>query len=560
MSALREILAKFTIDVDDEELEKAGEKVEGFIGTLKAALPVFAEAFAIDALREFVDSQIEAATALERTSNTLGLSTEQLEIFQYAAGDAGVSADDMNTSLRFLNRNIAEAITKGGDVATTFAAAGIALKNADGTTRDASDVMADLADHVAEMPDAAKKTKLAMDLLGRGGSALIPVLNRGGEAFQEAKKDLDELGGTTSQEFIENAKRIEETQHRLAVAFGNVKQAIVTYLLPAFEWITAKGVKLAQAFFDFNKNTDIVRHGMELLATVAGAKLVLTLGKLGKAFGLLKPSIWQTLVALFEFAIPIALVGLFALLIEDLWTAIEGGDSVIGDMLVNLAGVEGKDAFVKDLIEAWTELKEVWDSLSGADPLSVVAGTIKFLVRVFYELVETGKLFFDVLVSMADIVTSLVQGFGKLGKAWDDFMDDDDSKSTTGQWLSKIGGDISDAFSGAGQANRDGGNKVISDLGAIVDPSAHWRQHPAVQTIPGQSTPAGDETPAGPNASYAPPRVGPAGGRTMNQKNEINVTVQGSKDAKATGRAVGAGVASELEDQNRNSDEALESM
>ena len=73
MSALREIFASFFVEINDEELIHAGKHVEGFIGKIRAVIPVMAEAFAVHALVDFVGETIEAGAHVFDLANKLGV-------------------------------------------------------------------------------------------------------------------------------------------------------------------------------------------------------------------------------------------------------------------------------------------------------------------------------------------------------------------------------------------------------------------------------------------------------------------------------------------------------
>ena len=124
--ALRELLAIFTIDVDSDKLKEADESIKDFIGGAKEAGKALLEAFAVKEVYEFVQSQVEAATQLERTALIMGTSVTELQSLNLAAAQAGVSSDTLSTAMRFLNRNMAE----GSEKRKEFAALGISLTDA----------------------------------------------------------------------------------------------------------------------------------------------------------------------------------------------------------------------------------------------------------------------------------------------------------------------------------------------------------------------------------------------------------------------------------------------
>ena len=113
MSALRELLAFFKIELDDKELKEGEKGISGFIEKLKHAGEAFATVFAVEKFHQFLEGQIAAGAELKKTSEKLSIETDELQAMQLAANEAGVSSESLATGLRFLNRHMSEA-TKGG--------------------------------------------------------------------------------------------------------------------------------------------------------------------------------------------------------------------------------------------------------------------------------------------------------------------------------------------------------------------------------------------------------------------------------------------------------------
>jgi hypothetical protein len=374
--ALRELLAAFSIEVDTAELEKGEKETDGFADKLKEFGKVVAEAFAIHEVKEFIESQIEAGAQLKVTAERLGTDTNELQAMQLAAGEAGVSVDAMSTGLRFLNRNIGEANAGSKEQAQLFAKLGISLKDASGQVRPAGDVMQDLADHIAEIPDAAEKTNVAMKLLGRGGAELIPLLNRGGEAFEEARKDLEELGGGIGTDFVEAAHKAEEANVRLSFAMKSLKSDIALVLLPDVEKLVAGFTDIVKAAFAVERQSHILEDAIGFLK--AGAIL----------FGLVKlveglrafATVEGIVAALNPFNLFIAGIVIALLAYNDLKVALEGGKSVFADTF----GATGIKELRADIDAAKGAADVFLESLGSiADVLSAIGDAAGYVASKF---------------------------------------------------------------------------------------------------------------------------------------------------------------------------------
>jgi len=70
----------------------------------------------------------------------------------------------------------------------------VSFQNSDKTLRNTTSVLEDLADRFHGMPDGPTKTALALQLLGRSGKEMIPLLNEGGESIRSMVEEAKQLG------------------------------------------------------------------------------------------------------------------------------------------------------------------------------------------------------------------------------------------------------------------------------------------------------------------------------------------------------------------------------
>jgi hypothetical protein len=67
---------------------------------------------------------------------------------------------------------------------------------------------------------AVMRTKLALDLFGRSGTALLPILNRGGGALKDLKKKMTDYGLTIQDVDQKRVKKLREAQADLRQMWG----------------------------------------------------------------------------------------------------------------------------------------------------------------------------------------------------------------------------------------------------------------------------------------------------------------------------------------------------
>lgn len=567
MSALRELFAKFFVEADTKELEHAHEKVEGFAAKLKEVGEAVATAFAFEKVKEFVESQVEAAAQLKDTATRIGTTTDELQAMQLAAGQAGVSNEGLATALRFLNRNMADASSKGGESAQAFQQLGVSIKDSSGKARPAGDVMQDLADAIASIDDPARQTQVAMKLLGRGGAELIPLLKEGGKAFEEAREQAQALGGGFSNEFVRSAKEADDAMVRLRFGLTSFKSQVANALLPylakAVEWLTTVAGKATA----WAKATDGLSHAVQFFGAVAGLRALQTVTKLAKAFGLLRGSVLQSVAAMLKFAAPLLIIGLLYLAYDELATLLKGGDSLIGDAL----GPE-KTKFVADLNAAIAKLNEgfkAFGTVIGSDGTAM--GTFTTVVvdaaKAVAKLVEGLAWIVDKGSAVSEAIAGVFYGSGakdKLGdRAGTAYLTPEakaayERLQAGGAGTSEQSGGVGIPSVGATDAHLRRQQELFAEIAARAKASREGRQLPpeSISALAGGVTQVPLAGPQVPNPYAA--ALASAGREqvTLQQQNTTNVEVHGvpTDNAHAVGQAVGAGVATA---QQRANDRAL---
>jgi hypothetical protein len=565
MSALRELLAIFKIEVDHKEVEKGENAIASFKEKLVKFGETLAVTFAVERIKGFLEEQIAAGAELQKTAEKIGTETNELQALELAANKAGVSSESLATGLRFLNRNISEAATKGGEHAALFKKLGVAIKDTSGHARPAGDVLQDFADSIAKIEDPARQVEVAMKLLGRGGVELLPLLKEGGEAFEEARKQLAALGGGMSKDFVKQAHDAERANALLKVGMTGLKSEIAGAMLPTFMQLIRVGTQVAMNLRQMAKEPGALAAGFKALAVVAA---------------LAAPEV--TLIA--------AGAGILYLAIDELYGVLKGNDSLIGDAL----GPD-KKKFVDDLRGAIDVLNgslgqdsEEIDGATGSwqgfkDVIVAVDKVLASIVEAMAWIVDKADLVGDLLASMSTDTAKANVGWDSLKARWADEgtgkhenlkkylsdlkakqrkeREDEDAKPGSEaseqereRWLAAVRD--RDEWEAHNKERVAGGQKPIPIQPELAD---FFNQHAnPFPTIPGAGAPGAPSVPGVPGV---PPGQGgpPVDSTVINQTNNTTIDIQGAdvSDPEATKAAVGQGVTTGVQ---RGNNRALTAM
>ena len=193
---------KFIADMQQayDELKKLEAAASTAMGNIGKATSVVKRAFAAIgiglSIAEFVSwtrQAIEATEAAGKMGQKIGVATKDVAGLQLAYSLAGLEAQAMQTSLTKLSTGIASG-SKG------LAAMGVQTKTAAGAYRETKDVLYEVADQFSTMRDGIAKTALAVDIFGKSGAEMIPLLNGGREGLAEMADMASRLGLVVTDE------------------------------------------------------------------------------------------------------------------------------------------------------------------------------------------------------------------------------------------------------------------------------------------------------------------------------------------------------------------------
>ena len=215
-------------------LGRMGQAAKGVGGLMGALLPVGAVA----GLTAIAKGSIDAADNLNDMSQRTGVAVESLSRFGQAAQDSGSSIEGVAKGMGQLAKRITD---PSSAASKALSGIGVATRDAQGNVRDLDAVMLDISDRFAKMPDGAEKSALAMQLFGKSGVELIPMLNQGRAA-------LEQYQATISGDMAKSADEFNDSLNAIGRSLSGPFNEAVTALLPAITSIAQGIVGIIKAF------------------------------------------------------------------------------------------------------------------------------------------------------------------------------------------------------------------------------------------------------------------------------------------------------------------------
>lgn len=181
------------------------KSVTGMTRSLKTAAGAFVGAFAVGALGNMVQEGLAYASSLGEVAQQLGVSTNALQEYRFAATQVGIEQADMDAALGKLTRSIGEAEAGSKSQAEAFRVLGVATRDANGNLKTTDQILPELVRAFSNIKDPAARAALQVDLFGKSGQKLDTLLSGGIEQVENLRNAAHRLGAVISPDLIARA-------------------------------------------------------------------------------------------------------------------------------------------------------------------------------------------------------------------------------------------------------------------------------------------------------------------------------------------------------------------
>lgn len=254
-------------------LKAAEAKVKGFgaglasVGGVVAGLGVAITTPFLGAAKAFADT----GSALNDMSERTGLSVEVLSALSHAAAQTGTDMQAVEKAVRFTQRTIVDATKGNVEAEASFNALGLsAFKLA--KLRPDQQFQA-VAAAMAKIPNPTLKAAMAMKLLGKGNTAVIPLIDDLSALTAEAKK----LGLVMSGSDAKAADALGDSIDNVTAVVKSAAIAVGSALAPELTALAKSLTEAAVAAISWlkaNRPLVVMAFKVGVAITAVGAALV----------------------------------------------------------------------------------------------------------------------------------------------------------------------------------------------------------------------------------------------------------------------------------------------
>tara|TARA_Y100001973_G_scaffold6110_1_gene8502 strand:- start:4011 stop:5609 length:1599 start_codon:yes stop_codon:yes gene_type:complete len=221
------------------------KKASGAILNFKTGLVAVAGIAGIGLL---VKKSLEAVDANKKLADRLGLSTQQLAGYEYAAVLAGESIDTVRSAFGKMEKNLYEAERGLGTAIYALDKLNISAKELNSLSTD--ERIKAVADAIAGLSTQQEKIGVAMQLFGRAGVNLVNMLDTMSEGLTEAQEKALKLGYALSSAASANIEKYNDAFARLKLSIQGLANVLTAELAIGMTQITDKLTEFLEKFVE----------------------------------------------------------------------------------------------------------------------------------------------------------------------------------------------------------------------------------------------------------------------------------------------------------------------
>jgi hypothetical protein len=313
-------------------------------------------------------------------SRRTGVAVEALQALQYAAAQDGVEIGALESGLRRMQKTAFEAANGSESAAEALELLGVRAE--DLLTLRPEEQFALLGDRIARIEDPAMKAGVAMEVFGRGGTALLPMLKDGATGLADMTREARDLNIVMSAADAHSAHALGDAWTRAKAAGAGLLDSIGAALAPMLTDIAnafARAVAAAIQFVRDNQDLIVTVFKVGAVVAAAGAALM-TAGTAVVAVGALLGG----LAAAFSAVVGVvgALGAVLGALLSPVGLVVAGVIASAGALVYFSGAAEKTMGYAAEQFEALKE--DGTDALAGIRD-ALMAGDIKMAAEIMWQ-------------------------------------------------------------------------------------------------------------------------------------------------------------------------------
>jgi len=166
----------------------------------------------------------------DKMSKRTGIAVDELSRFQFAAQQSGTDINAVEGGLRKMAQMLLNADRGASSATDTLKDLGISAGSLVGKTQTQQFQM--FSEALGNIEDPGRRAALTMQVFGKSGAQLLPLIAEGADGFQALADESDKLGGTVSKLQAKLGAKLTDAFNRVLVAATGLMRVIGEDLAP----------------------------------------------------------------------------------------------------------------------------------------------------------------------------------------------------------------------------------------------------------------------------------------------------------------------------------------
>ncbi len=261
-------------------LAAAQKKLQAFAGAVTTAGKYLAGigAAAIGGLFVAAESFGRTGDAMLAMSARTGIAVESLSELQYTGGEVGVSIENVETSIRKMQKAIGEAAQGSDQASEALGKLGLSASQLQAVAPDQQFEM--IADRLSAIQDPATRAALAMEVFGKSGTSVLPMIALGSKGIDQLREKARKFGIVITTEAAERADAFDDALGLLRATLSAVSRALGEAIVPMLtDFATRAAAVVANITRWIKTHKDLIVTAFKVALAVTGIGLgLITLG------------------------------------------------------------------------------------------------------------------------------------------------------------------------------------------------------------------------------------------------------------------------------------------
>lgn len=314
-NAIRAGRAQVEASLDDAGLAaglaRAQARLQAFGQTIRTVAAAAGIGLSFAALGAAINAYADRGTHLLHEAEQVGASVEFMSGLSLGLQSLGGDADSATQAIFRFNNKLTAAIQGSAEAQRAFQMLGIDASDLNNMTTD--ERMDKLSEAFQAVESHAEKSRIAMQLFGRGGREMLEALSRQG-GLRGLREEMQKLGLVMSQEQAEKARDLHKSLSLLQASGMSLLNAVLEPMIPTIRSVvdgmaeaarTVRDVVRAFGNGDWGLGFQIACKTAELAWMDFVDAVTRSIPGLQAAFGAIAEPVRRVLVGLAQFRIGI---------------------------------------------------------------------------------------------------------------------------------------------------------------------------------------------------------------------------------------------------------------